>query len=273
MCERWRQKGGLALCPCTQAGGSWSSGRRTTRRESGALASRERAVQDAEGPLGSSPPPPAPPPLPSPRPASSGSATPPRAAAPGRGREGGASGGRGSSTLTAPGGGAELPARPGRAPRREQTRDRELRREGPGGRERGRTRCRVHRRLAAHRARAWGRGRAVSPLGPGLPPRTLRVRPAPFPLHRILRDGPELPPGFASPSPSPVFAPQVPPESGLESVLGRSGVVGGTAGRSQRVSLAQGGGRRLEDRVPFFGILVSPMLGRAAGPAPCLRNE
>lgn len=141
MCERWRQKGGLALCPCTQAGGSWSSGRRTTRRESGALASGERAVQDAEGPLGSSPPPPAPPPLPSPRPASSGSATPPRAAAPGRGREGGASGGRGSSTLTAPGGGAELPARPGRAPRREQTRDRELRREGPGGRERGRTRC------------------------------------------------------------------------------------------------------------------------------------
>nr|XP_036853437.1 MAGUK p55 subfamily member 3 isoform X3 [Manis javanica] len=131
MCERWRQKGGLALCPCTQAGGSWSSGRRTTRRESGALASRERAVQDAEGSLGSSPPPPAPPPLPSPRPASSGSATPPRAAAPGRGREGGASGGRGSSTLTAPGGGAELPARPGSSRKRAGVCARPLR--GSGG--------------------------------------------------------------------------------------------------------------------------------------------
>lgn len=149
---------------------------------------------------------PAPPSPSSPCLSSSRSATPARAAAAGRGRGGGASGSRSSRPPRASRTGAEIPARPGRTPRGGPTTDPELRREGLGGREGcAETRPSCTRSVAAQGAPRSVGGRSVPAPRPRAffpAPTPSPACPVPFPLLRILRDRPWLPPGLALPLPS-----------------------------------------------------------------------
>lgn len=220
-------------------------------------------------------PPPAPPP-------------PPGAAAAGRGREGGASGGGGSRPPRGSWAGAEIPARPGRNPRREQTRD-----WGRGGR--GQAGAWIRSRdpplvpTAASRpteSAAEGKGKlSPLPVAPGLPSRTpYPLRPTPFPAAR------HPPSETASPA-SPRFRLSLAQPPLLVRPTGsfgkRAGVfawpllggggggagVRGSARRSQRVSPAWGEGCTMAGGpgtiLPHLSVTV---LGRR-GAGPYFQNE